>query len=64
MKREFTIILFRLHASSSSSTQENVQIFKKKKHGRFKRFLSAVNAVLHTPQELYTHHYVCLDVLP
>ena len=33
----------------------------KKNHGRFKRFLSAVNAVLHTPQELYTHHYVCLD---
>jgi len=28
--------------------------------GSFNRFLSSGNAVLHTPTELYTHHYVHL----
>jgi len=37
---------------------------QEKIHGRVEGFLPAVNAVLHTPQELYTHHYVCLVVLP
>jgi len=32
--------------------------------GRFNRFLSPVNALLHTPPELYTHHYIHLDDLP
>jgi len=32
--------------------------------GRFNRFLSSVNALLHTPPELYTHHYIRLDDLP
>ena len=34
------------------------------KHGRFNKFLFSLNAVLHTAQELYTHHYVGADVLP
>jgi len=62
MKREFIIILFRLYAAAAASSSK--MSTKKIMDGRFNRFRSAVNAVLHTPQELYTHHYVCLDVLP
>jgi hypothetical protein len=61
MKRKFIIILFRLYAAAASSAKMST---KKIMDGRFNRFLSAVNVVLHTPQELYTHHYVYLDVLP
>jgi len=60
MKTEFIVF-------SSDYMQQHHHLKCQKKtlmDGRFKRFLSSLNAVLHTPQELYTHHYVCLDVLP
>ena len=34
------------------------------KHGRFNKFLFSLNAVLHTAEQLYSHHYVGADVLP
>ena len=37
---------------------------QEKIHGRVEGFLPAVKAVPHIAQELYTHHYVCLVVLP
>jgi len=33
-------------------------------HGMFNTFLISLNAVLCTPQELYAHNYVGIDVLP
>ena len=44
--------------------QKNYRLSKTIIHGRFNKFLFALNAALRTPQELYTHHYVGIDVLP
>ena len=34
------------------------------KHGMFNKFPFSLNAVLRTPQELYTHQYVGVHFLP
>ena len=60
LKTELIDSFYRLNAAASSS----YTMSKKIMDGRFKRFLSSLNAVVHTPQELYTHHYVCIEVLP
>ena len=44
--------------------QKNYRLSKKIIHGRFNKSLFSLNAVLHTAQELYTHQYVGVDVLP
>ena len=44
--------------------QKNYRLSKKIIHGRFNKFLFSLNAALRTAQELYTHHYVDIDVLP
>ena len=44
--------------------QKNYRLSNKIKHERFNKFPFSLNAALRTPQELYTHHYVGVDVLP
>ena len=44
--------------------QKNYRLSKKIIHGRFNKSLFSLNAALRTAQELYTHHYVGIDVLP
>ena len=43
--------------------QKNYRLSKKIKHERFNKLLFSLNAALRTAQELYTHHYVGIDVL-
>jgi hypothetical protein len=65
-EKEFLTILFRLYAAASAISKklQNAKTKKKKiMHGRFNRFHFSLNAVLCTPQELYTQNYVCVDDL-
>lgn len=49
--RHFVQVIF------SSIDTKKIKVSKKNMNGRFNRFLSSLNALLHTPQQLYTNHY-------
>jgi len=62
--REFYHYLVQTTRSSIIHIKRITECQTKIKHGRFNKFLFSLNAALRTAEELYTHHYVGVDVLP